>query len=142
MALHKLKFLEIVGRQMLKLRKHLNYSCGEMSRKLGLSKSGYYKNENGITFPRLDTLDLLQRDFDISMDWLIFNKGPMHYEERHPEKRDEKEFLNLEKVSSHVRELLEYMERDPLLQHEVLVHFYKYKERKAHQAPVSEEVTG
>ncbi len=141
MALHKLEFLEIVGRQMLKLRKHLNYSCGEMSRKLGLSGSGYYKNENGITFPRVDTLDLLQRDFDISMDWLIFNKGPMLYGERHPEKRDEKEFLNLEKLSSHVRELLEYMERDPLLQHEVLVHFYKYKERKGHQGSVSEEVT-
>jgi len=142
MALHSSKFLEIVGRQMLKLRKNLNCSSGEMARKLGLSKSGYYKNENGITFPRLDTLDLLQRDFDISMDWLIFNKGPMHYGERLLEKRDEKKFLNLETVSSHVRELLEYMERDPLLQHEVLVHFYKYKERKAHLGSISEEVTG
>jgi len=66
----------------------------------------------------------------------------MHYGEGHPEKEDEKKFLNLETVSSHVRELLEYMERDPLLQHEVLVHFYKYKERKAHQGPVSVEVTG
>ncbi len=117
-------------------------TSGEMARKLGLSKSGYYKNENGITFPRLDTLDLLQRDFDISMDWLIFNKGPMHYGERLPEKRYEKKFLNLEKVSSHVRELLEYMEREPLLQHEVLVHFYKYKERKTHPGSVSAEVTG
>ena len=87
MALHKPNFLEIVGRQMLKLRKHLNYSCGKMARKLGISNSGYYKNENGITFPRVDTLALLQREFDISMDWLIFNKGPMHYGERQSGKR-------------------------------------------------------
>jgi hypothetical protein len=76
------------------------------------------------------------------MDWLIFNKGPMHYGERQPEKGDEKKALNLETVSPHVQELLEYMERDPLLQHEVLVHFYKYKERKANQGSVPEEVSG
>jgi hypothetical protein len=81
----------------------------------------------------------LRRDFDISMDWLIFNRGPMHYGEREPEKVDETKYLSLANLSPHVRELLETMARDPLLQHEVLVHFFKYKERKQHQGAGFEE---
>jgi hypothetical protein len=38
--------------------------------------------------------------------------------------------LGFENKSSEVRELLDSMERDPLLRHELLVYFYKYKNQQ------------
>jgi transcriptional regulator with XRE-family HTH domain len=117
-----------------------------MARKLELSRSGYYKNEGGLAFPRLETLDILQRNYDISMDWFIFNKGPVHFKEKQPEsppepgKAEEKETPATENISDDVRELLEYMDQDRLLKHEVLVYFYKYREKKEQKTepPLSE----
>jgi transcriptional regulator with XRE-family HTH domain len=141
MAFNRRRLIVEIGQRLRRLREQLNYSLDQMAAKFGLSKSGYFKNENGRRFPGLDTLNLLQRDMDISMDWLIFNKGPVHYKEKvpqpqpqpEPEKAAGKETPALENVGPDVRELLEYMEHDRLLKHEVLVYFYKYKEKKEHQ---------
>ncbi|MCP5107696.1 MAG: helix-turn-helix transcriptional regulator [bacterium] len=125
-----------IGQRLKKLREQFKYSHEQMSGKLGLSKSGYFKNEGGIRFPGFKTLDLLQKNWDISMDWLIFNKGPVHYKEKmpepapQPEKVEVKETTGLEDIGPDVRELVEYMEQDHLLKHEVLLNFYKYKEKK------------
>ncbi|NIM17322.1 MAG: helix-turn-helix domain-containing protein [Candidatus Aminicenantes bacterium] len=137
MAFKRAVLLKEIGRRLRGLRKQLNYSLEEMAGKLGRSKSGYFKNENGITLPSLATMHHLQADLDISMDWLIFNKGPIHYQDKQPEpqrvEEDEKKTKDLENISADVWELLAYMERDRLLAHEVFVYFYKYKERKEHQ---------
>ncbi len=133
-----------IGRRLRKLREQFNYSPDQMASKLGLSPSGYFKNEHGRRFPGLDTLNLLQRDWDISMDWFIFNKGPVHFKKKQPEpqppaepEKTAKETLTLENVGPDVGELLEYMEQDRLLKHEVLVYFYKYKESKERQKPAA-----
>lgn len=121
----RLLLLENIGRRLRRVRKQLNYSLGEMAGNLKVSKSGYYKNEKGITFPGVLTLDHLQWAYDISMDWLIFNKGPVFYKEKLPEHSPEP----LE-VSPDVREMLEHMSRDRLLEHEVLAFYYRYKKNK------------
>jgi transcriptional regulator with XRE-family HTH domain len=54
----------------------------EMAARLGITFSGYYKNEHAETLPSVSSLKRLSDDFHISMDWLFFNKGPMHYEEK------------------------------------------------------------
>lgn len=109
MAFNRARFIGAIGGRLIRLRQHLKYSLEEMARKLGLSKSGYYKNEGGLSFPGLETLDCLQRDYDISMDWLMFEKGPMHYQAKQPEpapeKVEKKETLDLENISPDVREL-------------------------------------
>jgi len=111
------------GRRLRQLRNHFNYSLDEMARKLGLSKSGYFKNEGGFTFPGLKTLDRLQRSYDISMDWLIFNRGPMYYKQKAPVEKKP----GLEEQSPEVRQLLAAMEQDPRLKHEILAYFFKYQ---------------
>jgi hypothetical protein len=101
-------------------------------------------------FFSMEILDCLQRDFDISMDWLMFEKGAMHYQEKQPEpqpepgpeKVEKKETLDLEELSPDVCELLEYMEGDRLLKHEVLVYFYRYKERKEHEGVKESPLAG
>jgi hypothetical protein len=59
----------------------------------------------------------------------------MHYKEKQPgiELADSKKkngTWGLEDKSTEVRELLDSMERDPLLRHELLVYFYKYKNQQ------------
>ena len=139
MVFKRTNLINGVGRRLRQLRQQFKCSLEDMARKLELSKSGYYKNEGGLSFPGLDTLDILQRNFDISMDWLIFNKGPVHFKEREPdpraepEKVGEKETPDLGNISGDLRELLEYMDHDRLLKYEVLVYFYKYREKKEKQ---------
>ena len=130
--------LKETGRRLKKLRGQFNYPPKEMAAKMRIKTNTYYKNENGETFPGLVPLYLLQQEFGISMDWFIFNKGPMFYEEKkpqdkEPEKIEEKKSKALEETMPDVKELLEHMAEDPLLRHEVLLNFYKYKEKKKNQ---------
>jgi len=50
-----------------------------MAAHFGITKNGYERNERGETLPGIDTLNRLSKNFDISMDWFLFNKGPMDY---------------------------------------------------------------
>lgn len=135
------KILQEIGSRLQNLRELLNFSREEMAAQCGVTMSGYGKNERGDTFPGIETLRRLSNNLDISMDWLIFNKGPMYYKKKHQEmekpldvekepeekKQPEKKTTGLDEVMTDVRELLEYMAQDPLLRYEVLVYFYKYK---------------
>ena len=120
------------GRRLRQLRNHFNYSLDEMARKLGLSKSGYFKNEGGSSFPGLKTLDLLQRSYDISMDWLLFNKGPVNYTQKPSVQPPEEKLAEraLKNISPELMQLVESMDRDPLLRAEMLVHYYRYREKR------------
>jgi transcriptional regulator with XRE-family HTH domain len=118
-----------IGQRLALLRYQYNYPLEEMARKLGLSRSGYFKNENGITLPKLETLQRLEKEFDISMDWLLFAKGPIHYQDVLAGKGTKTKSFSLEKSTPEVTTLLEFMEQDVLFRHEVLVFFYKYKNK-------------
>ncbi|UCH95097.1 MAG: helix-turn-helix transcriptional regulator [Candidatus Aminicenantes bacterium] len=150
MEMNRRKILQGIGSKLKKLRKQLNYSRPKMAACFGVSMTGYGKNERGDTLPKLGTLIRLAEDFDISLDWLIMNKGTMYYKEKEPEKLIEKETkektASLEDVMPGVRELLDSMAQDPLLLHEVMVYFYKYKEKKESQQtlpnPSTHERTG
>jgi transcriptional regulator with XRE-family HTH domain len=103
-----------------------------------VTESGYTKNERGNHLPQLDTLENLVKKFDASMDWLLFNKGPLFYKEKKREenppvqqKQPEEKFPGLEQVMPDVKELLDYMAKDPLLKYEILVFFYKYKKENS-----------
>jgi transcriptional regulator with XRE-family HTH domain len=133
-----------IGGRMKKLREQFNLSQGVMARKFNLSNSGYFKNETGNTFPGVRTLYRLSTEHDISMDWLLFGKGPQYYKgkEREVELEQVVEQLKKELVKKEeaknaaidmkpeIRELLEYMARIPLLYHELLVHFENFRVEK------------
>ena len=127
-----------IGNRLQELREHLNYSRQQMALHCEVTKGGYAKYERGDYLPKLDTLEQLSKKFDTSMDWLLFNKGPMSFKEKEPEekkepqgktgeKKTEEKFPGLEHVTPDVKQLLDYMALDPLLRYEVLVYFYKYK---------------
>lgn len=139
------------GSRIKELRHQLGLSRKDMARRLGLSRPAYYKNESGDTFPGIPTLRLLEKEYDISMDWLMFGKGAMHYnQEKQRAAAMEKELAELKKEREQEREnmsvkekemagklvienkpglaeLFEWMDREPLLYHEVMVYFHKFK---------------
>lgn len=121
------------GSRLKEIREYLNYSRQDMAHFMKLKMPSYYKNENRETFPSLDSLILLFEKLDISMDWFIFGKGPMLFNKERNRVRDleqKLETLNkkveLEKTSE-LNELVEHMKRIPLLRHEVLGFFHRFK---------------
>ncbi|NIM16550.1 MAG: helix-turn-helix domain-containing protein [Candidatus Aminicenantes bacterium] len=165
----KKEILKAVAIRLKKVREQLGYSPKEMAFRLKITPGAYNKNEKGTNFPWLDTQRRLLEDFDISMDWFLFNKGTMFFkekdvrerekeleqaveelkrqlEEEHKEheadrKKLEEECKKLEKAvqeneasiekNPEVRELLDHMERVPMLYHEIMLHFQKFKVEKA-----------
>ena len=133
MKTERSKILQETGTRLRKLREELGYTRKEMAKRLGLTTSGYSRNETGRYYPGFFTLQRLSKQFEVSMDWLLFGREPMYYKEGEPQKeevstKEEDEIIPvLEKDMPDVRELLDNMVKDPLLRHEVFVHFYKYK---------------
>ncbi|UCH97809.1 MAG: hypothetical protein JSV88_13410, partial [Candidatus Aminicenantes bacterium] len=87
----------------------------------------------------------------ISMDWLIFDYGPMFLKEKEPGKPPGEEVAKelaiqaeelkeagqeevkkpwWEESMPDARELLEFMAKDPLFRYKVFLYFYEYKEKK------------
>jgi transcriptional regulator with XRE-family HTH domain len=131
MAIHEKNTLREIGTRLKELRKHLDYSRNRMAVFLEITPNGYGKNECGETFPGLPSLRRLSEELRISMDWLIFNRGSMYFQESQPEiKIKEEKKPGLEETPE-VRELLEYMEQEPQFKYEVLANFYKYKKEAA-----------
>ncbi len=160
MDFNRKKIIFETGRKLADLRKQLNLNLEIMARRMGLSKSGYFKNENGINFPALKTLFLLLKEHNISMDWFIFNQGPKDFrtkleavemeaekerlekeqerlklEERKLERMGEdiKQLRELDDVMPEARELLKHMTQDPKLRYRMLLDFYEYKDQKANK---------
>jgi len=77
--------------KLVSLRKQLNYSIKEMAAYFGITVGAYYKNENGNFIPGIKSLYRLSTDHDISMDWFIFDKGPMKFTEKNKMEVLEKE---------------------------------------------------
>jgi transcriptional regulator with XRE-family HTH domain len=138
----KIKTFFGIAKRLKLVRKQLNISARQMAGRLGLNYNSYYKNENSATYPGLNTLYQLSEVFGVSVDWLIFGKGPMFYREKEREKELEELGKELElmretlreqeekagiRIRPELHELLEHMERIPLLYHEVLVYFQKFK---------------
>jgi len=131
------------------IRKHLGCSRKELADGLKISVGAYNKNENGLNFPCFNSLYRLSEQYSISMDWLLFNKGSMEFkknEERLKELENTVELLKGKAAKAEeektavmldapeVNELLVSMKREPVLYHEIMLYFQKYK--KEHMVSV------
>ena len=123
-----------VGIKMRNLRKSLKLSNSRMAARLNVSRGTYSRNEEGKSMPGVATLIKLNKDYNISLEWLLLNKGPMYYPEEPPEEIKEEPpephpaIRLLESLGSESEELLEHMDRIPLLRHKVMVLFHTFKE--------------
>lgn len=129
MARNDRKTVQQIGDRLKYLREQLRFSRNDFAIRLGIAMNGYSKNEIGMNLPSMATLNRLANGFNISMDWLLFNKGNMYFQEKLPEENNigEKKIASLNESEPDVRELFEFMHNDPLLKHEVLAYFFRYK---------------
>lgn len=130
-----------VGKKLSLVRKERDLTRSEMAERLGLNKTSYYKNEVGYSLPGLDTMYRLHMDFDISIDWLLFDSPPMHNKEKQPAAELRENGQVLEEMQPDVKNLLDAMEQDHILLYEVMLYFYKYKQNQetretAHPIPL------
>ncbi|MDQ1354941.1 MAG: Helix-turn-helix protein [Acidobacteriota bacterium] len=119
------------GKRLEIMRNSYGHSRQEMASRIGISRSNLYKNEIGFAFPRLDTLIRLHEDFDLSLDWLLFNSGSMHTKENQAAPAAmEKQTESTVNESPEIKELLAAVQEDLVLRHELLAYFYKYKKNQ------------
>lgn len=118
-----IQLLKETGSRLEEMRVTLGLSVKELTSFLGIGPSSYTKYKYGVSLPRLHTLVSLCDRFDISLDWLIRGKGPMLYNDK--TKPEEKS--RLQPVMEDVKELLDHMERIPLLRYQVLSFFQEFK---------------
>jgi transcriptional regulator with XRE-family HTH domain len=130
MTIRTKSFISDLSKRLRLVRKEHQYTRREMALRLGISPANYYKNETAVSMPRTDTLYRLHTDFDISLDWLLFGSQPMHNKEKQPVIAAETKTTGLENILPDARELLDTMEQDHVLRHEVLLYFYKYKQSR------------
>ncbi|MCX6583921.1 MAG: helix-turn-helix domain-containing protein [Candidatus Aminicenantes bacterium] len=149
MEMNRKRVLQEAGDKLTQLRKKFNYSRDQMAGHFGVSRNAYYKNEVGMALPALPTLYRIAMENNISMDWFLFGRGPMYYDEKEKtgEIEELKKQLEMEKkkqlekeagsekkslraavdMKPEMKELVEHMEAVPLLYHEVLAHFQRFK---------------
>ncbi len=134
--------LKDFGYKLRKLREFLKYSTAKMAGYFGTVQVNYGRYEKGKIFPGFLAMRSFANSTGISLDWLICDREPMYYKEKKEgiETADEEETKLKEEVrqeliremmvpEGEIKDLMEHMERIPLLRHEVLVHFYKFKEQ-------------
>lgn len=155
------KDLKGIASRVTAIRSQLKLTRPQMAEALNISYNAYTKYERALNLPSLKIQAILAEKFDISMDWLLLNKGSMHFseiekalqenrvlkqeqeklteQEKQKEIEKQKQELNKEPVlspdavivtSPDIKELLQYMEDNPLFKHQLLTYFYRFKQGK------------
>jgi transcriptional regulator with XRE-family HTH domain len=116
-----------LGDRLAQLRHSLEMSRNKMASTIDIHRVTFQRNEEGRALPEISTLFKLSETYDVSMDWLLFNKGPMVYKEKAAETQQaDQEHDCMDILPKDYRELLEYMDKLPILRYEILLHFRKY----------------
>jgi transcriptional regulator with XRE-family HTH domain len=151
--------LKDIKSRIIAIRKERNLTAPQMAAELNVGNNNYNKYERGLYLPSLKTLAILTEKFDISMDWLIYNKGAMHFStiekalrENEQLKQDLEEASAREEVSGRaeaqdaeivtdpeIKELIRYLEDNPLFKHQLLIYFHRHKQggQKTEEAETS-----
>ena len=112
--------LKEMRHKLSQLRQNQKDTISQMADRLGVWRSTYVRNENGETPLSYKAMSAMVDHYGVSLDWLVVNKGPMYYKE--------KELKNEPPLNPDFKELIEHMERIPMLKHEMLLSFCKFKE--------------
>jgi transcriptional regulator with XRE-family HTH domain len=115
-----------IGMKMRKIRKALGYTQVQMVSFFEIGRANYSRIEKGDIFPTATILNVLCREFHVSLDWLIANEGEMFILQK--QKKDAKKILDSGKYSQEVSDLLIHIENVPMVRHAILGFFLGYKQ--------------
>jgi transcriptional regulator with XRE-family HTH domain len=140
--------LKDIKSRIIAIRKERNLTRPQMAAELNVGNNNYNKYERGLYLPSLKTLAILTEKFDISMDWLIYNKGAMHFSTIEKALRENKELKqDLKEASARegasvqteapdaeivtdpeIKELIRYLEDNPLFKYQLMIYFHRHKQ--------------
>jgi len=135
--------------RMMEVRQRLDLNRSQMAEILGMSRNTLGKVESGAYFPNLPALHILSERYHVSMDWLIFNKGPSDLRKSQPLAGADAEPLEPgtqtqpttlsapqtpPEPNAHpdpdIRELLETMQEDKHIHHSILAYLQELIKKK------------
>lgn len=144
MTVRKQPVIAEIRERLKKLREKEGGTQREMAERLGMTASGYSKYELGLNFLSIEAMQRMSQKLDVSMDWLLFNKGSMYNRDnvrgvkemgveverlkgQLEAERKEREAGPGMELNPEERELFETMKRVPMLYHKIMFHFQEFK---------------
>jgi transcriptional regulator with XRE-family HTH domain len=115
------KARKITADQFKGVRSALKMTQQELADELDLVRASVAKHERGETFPGPGILNLLATRYDVSMDYLIADKGPVFFKKKKPVDIDE------DKKTREIQEMIDYMLEVPFFYHKVLGFYHQFK---------------
>ncbi len=119
-----------IADKLKKIRASLNYSRVRMARAIRAGQTTYNRNESGDTSPNLMNLYEIATTFGVSLDWLICNRGKMNYQEKEKVQAEPGPGEVNEELREDIKEMLDHMEKIPLLRYKILEQFHTFKEER------------
>jgi len=124
------RMLNGLSAKLIKIRESFNQTITQMAQQLRIYRGNLVDYEKSKSMPSLSTLHRLGICYGVSLNWFILDKGPMFLSVEEDQKNVSPNPLDeLENpLSGDTVELLKYMDKIPLLRHEILVQFHRFKE--------------
>lgn len=113
-----------IGARIREVRKSLGYTQDRMVEHFNCGRANYSRIEKGEVFPNPSMLRELNREFKVSLHWLICGKGEML---EHENQYTELKFGGTD--GGEIKELLAYLESVPMVRHAILSYFLEYIEK-------------
>lgn len=119
------EFAKAIGDKLEKVRKTNKITVTNMAAALNINRITYVRNSIGRATPNIYTVYNLGKRFEISLDWFLLDEEPMYRSEKKAEAVPPPQTPPL---LPDIRELLDHMDKIPVLRHEILAQFYRFKE--------------
>ncbi|MCP5049458.1 MAG: helix-turn-helix domain-containing protein [bacterium] len=133
--MNRKEYAQEIALRLKKVRNSLGYSRPGMAKALDILRSSYYRLEKGISVPDLITQARLALKMGVSLDWMLLNRGEMHYKKEVSQEsgsgEDHLKGLLVEEPGGEVADMLEHMKKIPQLHHELLAAFHNFKEERS-----------
>lgn len=111
-----------IGRRIKKIRTELNMTQEEFGALFGIKRSGISKYEYDECFPTREMVIVLVDKYNISMDWLLCNRGTMYYE-----KYDTPLAHSGFDVDTETRDMLVLLTRSAMVRYAVMGFFQRFR---------------
>jgi transcriptional regulator with XRE-family HTH domain len=113
-----------IGKRLKLVREELGLKQKQLAKDLGMSSSYLSDIEKGKNNPGFNFLVLLYREYKVSLDWLVFNKGDMFCGIGLKERGRLPEF-DFGDQTERVIEMLDIMDKSPFFQSYMISQYIK-----------------
>ena len=125
----KIKWPQIASR-LEKIRQHFGYKGSQIAKLMGISPITYNRNVQGLQLPTTWSIMALHDRLGVSLEWFLFEKGPMLWKQVEEKLRVEKkpqEIKLADILPPELNEMIELMNKIPFLHHTIMLHYQELK---------------